>query len=309
MMFARRFLIAIMLAIPTVAVAQDRGPGKSEIIDDAGIFSAAAVREAKDSLARFDRLHGVTLTIETVNSLRGQTIEEVISRRAEQLDQKGLFILIAKEDRKVEVIASNRTLKEQLSRPQLMQIRDSISDEFRKKQFDDGLARGIRMAGTVLETLRSSPAPVAGGASGTSSGLVLRQQVRLSLSGARKAVAGAEAKAAEKGTKMNIAVVDDGGHLLAFARMDGARPASILTSTTKAVAAATHRVATGPPTDLSTPPGGLPIVVDGQVIGAIGVGGGSNEEDLEIAKAGLAAFLLELKEGALTPGAPAIKLD
>ena len=46
--------------------------------------------------------------------------------------------------------------------------------------------------------------------------------------------------------KMNIAVVDDGGHLLAFDRMDGARPASGYTSLTKAITAATFRQPTGP---------------------------------------------------------------
>ena len=55
----------------------------------------------------------------------------------------------------------------------------------------------------------------------------------------RAILAGAEAKAQAMGWKMNIAVVDDGGHLLAFARMEGARPASVATSITKATSAAT----------------------------------------------------------------------
>src|SRR5262249_40441952 len=140
--------------------------------------------------------------------------------------------------------------------------------------------------------------------------------------GARKALAGTEAKAMEKGWKMNIAVVDDGGHLLAFARMDGARPASAATALTKAITAATFRQATGPlPAGAATPDlllnlslqnaalasggkittlqGGVPIIVDGQVIGAIGVGGGSGEQDAEAAKAGVDAVL-----GALKPSTP-----
>ena len=113
---------------------------------------------------------------------------------------------------------------------------------------------------------------------------------------------------------MNIAVVDDGGHLLAFARMDGARPASVATATTKAVTAATYRQAdrpapAGPEPDvllnlslqnasggkITTLLGGVPIVVDGQVIGALGVGGGTGEQDAEVARAGVDAFLAGLQ--------------
>jgi glc operon protein GlcG len=100
------------------------------------------------------------------------------------------------------------------------------------------------------------------------------------------------------GVKANIAVVDDGGHLLAFARMDGARPASAYTAQTKATTAATFRQETGtlPPKGepdlllnlslqnaaaasggkITTLKGGVPVVVDEQVIGAVGGGGGSS---------------------------------
>ena len=70
--------------------------------------------------------------------------------------------------------------------------------------------------------------------------------MRLTLAGARRIIAGAEAKAVAMGLKVNIAVVDDGGHMFAFERMDGARPASIYTATTKAVTAATFRAPSGP---------------------------------------------------------------
>jgi glc operon protein GlcG len=111
----------------------------------------------------------------------------------------------------------------------------------------------------------------------------------------------------------NIAIVDDGGHLLAFARMDGARPASGYTALTKAVAAATFRQETGPLPASGEPnlllslslqhtavagggkgtalKGGAPIIVEGQVVGGIGVGGGTGEQDLEVAKAGIGALL------------------
>jgi glc operon protein GlcG len=140
--------------------------------------------------------------------------------------------------------------------------------------------------------------------------LVSRNRVQLNLAGAELIVAACKKKAEAAGLKMNIAVVDDGGHLLSFARMDGARPASVATAMSKAISAATFRQETGP-----LPPkgeadvllslslqnasggkitplkGGVPIVVDGQIIGAVGLGGGTGEQDAEIAKAGIQALL------------------
>jgi glc operon protein GlcG len=125
--------------------------------------------------------------------------------------------------------------------------------------------------------------------------------------------------------KMNIAVVDDGGHLLSFARMDGARPASGYTAITKATTAATFRQETGPLPKGTTSPdpllnlsiqnaaaasggkittlfGGVPVLVDGQVIGGVGVGGGSGEQDAQVAKAGVEAFLSDLNAGSGADG-------
>ena len=140
--------------------------------------------------------------------------------------------------------------------------------------------------------------------------LVTRDRVQLNLAGAEAVLEAAKKKAAAMGLKSNIAVVDDGGHLLAFARMDGARPASAATALTKAVSAATFRQETGPLPPKGEPDvllslsiqtasggkitalkGGVPIVIDGQVVGAVGVGGGTGEQDAEVAKAGIQALL------------------
>lgn len=143
--------------------------------------------------------------------------------------------------------------------------------------------------------------------------LVTRDRVQLNLAGAEAVLDAAKQKAAALGLKCNVAVVDDGGHLLAFARMDGARPASAATALAKAVSAATFRQETGPlPAKgepdvllslsiqtasggkITTLKGGVPIVIDGQVVGAVGVGGGTGEQDAEVAKAGIQALLDEL---------------
>lgn len=148
--------------------------------------------------------------------------------------------------------------------------------------------------------------------------LVMRDRIQLNLAGAEVIVAEAKNKAAQMKLKVNIAVVDDGGHLLAFARMDGARPASGYTAITKAVTAATFRQETGPLPPkgepnvllnlslqnaaatgggkLTTLKGGVPVVVDGQIIGAVGVGGGSGEQDAEVARAGIKKLLVALRK-------------
>ncbi len=138
------------------------------------------------------------------------------------------------------------------------------------------------------------------------SAYVIREQIGLSLAGAQAVVAAAAAKAQEIGVGQCIAVVDGGGALLAFARMDGGRVASIDIAMTKAVSAATRRrptaeemagdvvmgirLALASNNIVTNIGGGLPIVVEGQVIGAIGVSSGTVDEDTAVAKAGLAAL-------------------
>jgi glc operon protein GlcG len=155
------------------------------------------------------------------------------------------------------------------------------------------------------------------GAANTGPKLVSRDRIELNLAGAELIIATAKRKAADLKVNVNIAVVDQGGHLLAFARMDGARPASAGTAVTKAVAAATTRQATGPIRRGDAEPdlllnlslqntaavggnkvtslfGGVPVVIDGQVAGAVGVGGATGEQDAEIARAGIESLLQAL---------------
>ena len=133
---------------------------------------------------------------------------------------------------------------------------------------------------------------------------------KLTLEGAEAILVAAKAQASRMNKPMNIAVVDDGGHLMAFARMDGAKPASIEIAINKAHAAAIRRQNTGPARSgdevsvlLSlglaigsrahqTPiRGGLMIEVNGQCVGGIGVSAGTEDEDTEVARAGVAAFV------------------
>jgi glc operon protein GlcG len=139
--------------------------------------------------------------------------------------------------------------------------------------------------------------------------MLTRNNIRLTLEGARTVLAAAEKKAHEIRVPQNIAVVDEGGHLLVFARMDGVKLSSIEVALTKALAAALRRTPSGPVTSDGEPSvflslglalatgqkltpirGGLPLVVDGQCVGGIGVSGGSEDEDVAVAQAGVNAL-------------------
>jgi glc operon protein GlcG len=137
---------------------------------------------------------------------------------------------------------------------------------------------------------------------------VTRNHPKLTLEGGKAVLAAAERRAVELGVPMIIAIVDDGGHLLAFSRMDGAKLSSAQIAITKAHASAIRRQPTGPaggdPTSVlpslslalashshQTPlRGGVPIIVDGECIGAIGVSNGTEEQDVDVAKTGAAAL-------------------
>lgn len=127
----------------------------------------------------------------------------------------------------------------------------------------------------------------------------------LSADDIKRIAAAAEAEAVRNQWNVTIAIVDEGGHLLALQRLDGAPPISSYIAPEKARTAALGRRETklyedvinqGRVSFLSAPvlqgmlEGGVPVIVDGQVIGAVGVSGVKSSEDAQIAKAGIAAL-------------------
>ncbi|MDR3470703.1 MAG: heme-binding protein [Devosia sp.] len=140
--------------------------------------------------------------------------------------------------------------------------------------------------------------------------IIARPALKLTHAGALLVLNAAVAAAEAMGVPQCIAVVDEGTNLLAFIRMDGSRVLSIESATRKAMTAAT----TGQPTGGIAPdkalllaeatsgrmtnlPGGLPLLIDGRIVGGIGVGSGTGEQDVDIAKAAVAAFEVHLVEG------------
>ena len=130
----------------------------------------------------------------------------------------------------------------------------------------------------------------------------------ITLEEAKGIVSAAEKKAQQMGQPMNIAVMDAGRNLVAFQRMNGAWVASIDIAIDKAFTSAGRGLTTREIGEMAQPgqplfginttnsgrivifAGGVPLVRDGEVVGAVGVSGGTPDEDHEVAEAGVAAF-------------------
>ena len=133
----------------------------------------------------------------------------------------------------------------------------------------------------------------------------MKTRPELTLADCEKIAAGAMAEAQRNKWIVAIAILDDGGHLLHFLRMDGATPASATIGVEKARTAALsrrssgvweQRVKEGRTAMLKMPgilpvQGGLPILADGRCVGAVGVSGVQSHEDEQIAQAGIDALL------------------
>ena len=142
----------------------------------------------------------------------------------------------------------------------------------------------------------------------------MKTALRLTLEDTRIMMDAAEEKAREIGVDMDIAITDDGGNLLMFHRMDNARITSIDISIDKAFTAAAARKSTRAYGETSGPggpsfgihvsnrgrfmvfPGGLPVFVDGQILGGIGCSSGHPDQDEAVAQAGIDALIESLKK-------------
>ena len=131
----------------------------------------------------------------------------------------------------------------------------------------------------------------------------MKNRPTLTLEDCRKISAAAEAEARKNNWNVCIAILDDGGHLLHLARMDGASPANARIAIAKGRTAAETRRSTAVwqeriakrPELLNMPQvtpvqGGLPIVMDGTCVGAVGISGVQSHEDEQIAAAGIKAL-------------------
>lgn len=135
-----------------------------------------------------------------------------------------------------------------------------------------------------------------------------QQLTSLTLDDARRIVAAGEARAAEIGQPMNIAVVDAGGDLILHVRMDGAWRGSVDIAINKAFTARAFDIPTAELAELAMPggqfygiqmsnngkvmvfAGGAPVLADGVIVGAVGVSGGTGEQDTTVCEAATAGL-------------------
>jgi len=145
------------------------------------------------------------------------------------------------------------------------------------------------------------PAPPSAGGTPDKMPFDIPYGMSIGLEQAKQLMAAAEGEAKKRNWKMNIAIVDTNGDLVQFARMEGAQIASVSISINKARTAARYRresrlffnafeaghgyIATLDPT-LVASPGGIPLVENGKIIGAIGCSGGTGDQDALICKVG-----------------------
>jgi glc operon protein GlcG len=146
--------------------------------------------------------------------------------------------------------------------------------------------------------------------------MYVAESKRLTHEGAKKIMATAVDMASQAGIAISCAIVDAGGHMILFERMDGGRFHTVHSATTKAVCAASNRRPTtakgaaGQDLDVShaiglalaagperwtAMEGGVPVLIDGQCIGGVGVSGGDWETDLRIAKAAVESIGMDWK--------------
>jgi uncharacterized protein GlcG (DUF336 family) len=136
----------------------------------------------------------------------------------------------------------------------------------------------------------------------------MRKVPKIELEDVKKILAGAESEARSIGVDMDIAVVDDGGHLLGFIRMDRAKVTGVQIAMDKAFTAACTRKPTRDYKAIGGPEGpafgihvsnqgrftiyggGVPILIDGECLGGVGCSSGSPEQDERVAQAGIDAW-------------------
>ena len=143
-----------LLALPSLILATSVPAIAADLRDNAKLFSPQAIVKAGDALDRLEREYSVPIRIETVQTLNGENIDDALRKHAKAVDAHGLYVLIARKERKTEV-GESHTLSKYLTRSRTLAIRDAINHEFAKDQFDAGLARGIDKMDSVLSEAKA----------------------------------------------------------------------------------------------------------------------------------------------------------
>ena len=138
-------LASLFLVNLDAAAASD-----SKLIDEAAMFSTTAVQDAQLSLKKVDLKSRLPITIQTRRSADGQAPDKLAINLAKSNAGEGLYLLILKDDRKIEMLWSG-IFKSRITNADRDQVRKSISDEFKKSNYDAGLKQGIEHLVAIAE--------------------------------------------------------------------------------------------------------------------------------------------------------------
>ena len=148
-----------LLALPLALAATIGSARASAVRDGAGLFSPDAVKKAEAELNRVERESGVTTTIETIESLKGGSIDEVSLEHAKQSRTNGLYLLISKEPHKIYARAT-RQYGRVLNATREKAIYQAFGTEFAQGDFDAGLLAGVqKIDDTVLTAAANGDLP------------------------------------------------------------------------------------------------------------------------------------------------------
>ncbi|MDE2506026.1 MAG: TPM domain-containing protein, partial [Planctomycetota bacterium] len=166
----RRFLTTLFVGASLLAVGMPAWAA-SGVRDNGGMFSPAAIRKAEEALDAIERDHHVPVLIETIDSVGDRKINELALELDKKSGRQGIFILMAKAEHLMSntLVASETVKKFGVDEDHRKAIRDAFLDEFKKKDFDGGLLRGVEAIDHVLSrSVRKSRAsgPVAPGLPG-----------------------------------------------------------------------------------------------------------------------------------------------
>lgn len=132
----------------------------SKIIDEAAMFSQSAIQDARQNLDKANVKSRLPITIQTRKSADGQAPDKLAISLAKMNAGDGLYLLILKDDRKIEMLWSG-LYKSRITNADRDQVRKSISDEFKKSDYDAGLKQGIERLVSIADRFPIGEAPPA----------------------------------------------------------------------------------------------------------------------------------------------------
>jgi uncharacterized protein len=141
-------------ALPALLIATTGPSDAAEIRDKAKLFSPEAVKKAEAELERIEKEYSVPVAIETVESLEGRKINTVLAEHARAANVKGIYILISKDDHAIQV-ETYKDYAKYVTAEKDRTIRDVFTREFKAKDFDAGLLKGIDKTDSTLSEARA----------------------------------------------------------------------------------------------------------------------------------------------------------